>query len=511
MLVRRSRWAWWALGLVLLVLAVWVIPVTMGAGVPSSALAAPAGDTDAGRPIYEARCAGCHGVEGDGNGPAAGLLDPRPRDFRRGLYKVRTTGSGELPTDEDLLHIIGSGMPGTAMPGWGGILTSQEQRAVIAYIKTFSRRFGRGDPPQSLVLSKAIPSSPESIDRGRELYFGDLECFKCHGQEGRGDGPSALELEDDYGFPIRPANLTKGWNFRGGHSPQDIARTFLTGLMGTPMPSYEGQISEKDIWHLANFVHSLSPKQKPEVKAVLRARRVDGPLPTTPQDPDWSQAEEFYYPLVGQVMKAPRNFTPALDTVSVKALYSNEELALLLIWDDRGENRSVDGDKTMDALSVQFPEQIPQGSSRPFFVEGQPGRPVNLWYWRADKGAPEEMNAEGVGTARPQEPSSQDLTGQAVYQDGQWRLVVKRKLITHDSEKDIQFEENRFIPIAFSAWDGQRGEEGTLRAVSAWYVLFLEGPTPASDWLQIPLRVGIVAVLEGLVLWGARRRGSAVP
>ncbi len=80
-------------------------------------------DVAAGKLLYEANCTQCHGAEGDGQGAMAELLDPRPRDFRRAIYKIRRTPQGELPTDEDLFRIIGDGMSGTSMPAWRDLLS----------------------------------------------------------------------------------------------------------------------------------------------------------------------------------------------------------------------------------------------------------------------------------------------------------------------------------------------------------------------------------------------------
>ena len=104
-----------------------IAPVMMRSNSTSEVKAAAPGDVETGRLLYENRCANCHGLEGDGNSPGAELLYPLPRDFRRGLYKIRTTSSSDLPTDDDLFHIIGSGMPGTSMPGWSEVLTEQQQ------------------------------------------------------------------------------------------------------------------------------------------------------------------------------------------------------------------------------------------------------------------------------------------------------------------------------------------------------------------------------------------------
>ena len=164
-----------ALVIVLLGLA-WIAPLMLRSSGTSEVKAATPGNIEAGRLLYEDRCANCHGLEGDGNSPGAEFLYPRPRDFRRGLYKVRTTSSSDLPTDEDLFHIISSGMPGTSMPGWSKVLTEQQQWDVIAYIHTLARRFTRGTPPQPLALGRTTPSRPARLAQGGRLYRGPLEA-----------------------------------------------------------------------------------------------------------------------------------------------------------------------------------------------------------------------------------------------------------------------------------------------------------------------------------------------
>src|SRR5207247_10539169 len=98
-------------------------------------------DTTAGKSVYVKWCAGCHGDGGAGDGAAAAHMLPRPRNFTGGLYKIRTTASGQLPTDADLFHAIDEGLPGSAMPGWRGRLSDAERRDAMAYIKTFSSFF----------------------------------------------------------------------------------------------------------------------------------------------------------------------------------------------------------------------------------------------------------------------------------------------------------------------------------------------------------------------------------
>jgi mono/diheme cytochrome c family protein len=71
-----------------------------------------------GKAPYDQWCAGCHGIEGDGVGYGTEYMLPRPRDFTNALYQIRSTESGGLPTDADILRVIDEGMPGSSLPGW---------------------------------------------------------------------------------------------------------------------------------------------------------------------------------------------------------------------------------------------------------------------------------------------------------------------------------------------------------------------------------------------------------
>ena len=196
--------------------------------------------SEKGKQVYENSCAHCHGVEGRGDGSAAENLLPKPRDFTRGLYKIRATEAGELPTDQDLFDIITEGMPGSSMPGWETALSADDRWQVVAYIKTFYAGFKENEtPPKQITLAGKIAYSEQSLEIGKELYV-ELGCVECHGNVGRGDGTSAPTLEDSWGFQTWPANLTQGWTFRGGSDTDDIFKRFIGGIAGSPMPAFEG-------------------------------------------------------------------------------------------------------------------------------------------------------------------------------------------------------------------------------------------------------------------------------
>ena len=217
-----------------------------------------------GRNIYLRACVPCHGVRGDGKGPAARGFDPAPRNFRRGTFKFRTTVSGALPLDEDLERTVREGVPGTEMPRWKKVLSEQDIKAVVQYVKSFSPSFADPDslplPEDILEMPEDRPfeSSPTSIAVGRQIFI-DQDCVKCHGDGGKADGNQADELVDDWDVPIRPANLTHTY-FKNGKRDQDIYRVFTSGLNGTPMPAFD-ELTEEQRWQLIDYVQSLEQKK----------------------------------------------------------------------------------------------------------------------------------------------------------------------------------------------------------------------------------------------------------
>jgi cytochrome c oxidase cbb3-type subunit 2 len=213
-----------------------------------------------GKAVYLRRCVGCHGDKGDGNGPAATFLDPRPRNFTIGAFKFRSTPSGSLPTDGDLYRTLTRGVRWTAMPTWHEI-PEKDRIAVIAFIKTFSTRWKEEKPEPPILIGEPPPASPELLEQGKALYK-QAKCWECHGDGGKGDGPSAETLEDDLGFRIRPADFTKG-QFKAGGNVRDIFRTMTTGLDGTPMPSFADSMKEDERWAISYYVLSFSAFNDP--------------------------------------------------------------------------------------------------------------------------------------------------------------------------------------------------------------------------------------------------------
>ena len=219
-------------------------------------------DLEQGKAVYDSRCVICHGAQGDGRGligivhraQTNGLVvTTYPRDFTAGVFKFRSTSTGVLPTNEDLMQIVTDGISRSGMPSHTD-LSETERQTVIAYIKTFSQRWTEDEAGEPLM----IPSPPDfvgsdqSADRGAEVYR-TMQCFQCHGDEGLGDGPASPTLQDSWGDVSVPFDFTSG-PLKAGSTPTIIYRTFMTGLDGTPMPSFEEAMPEQqDRWDLVSF------------------------------------------------------------------------------------------------------------------------------------------------------------------------------------------------------------------------------------------------------------------
>src|SRR6201997_5097193 len=226
---------------------------------------------------------GCHGPLGDGNGENAQWIDPKPRDFTAATFKCRSTPTGTLPTDQDLYTSVGRGFTNSNMPHWDA-LSNQNRIDLVAYIKTFSPRWQSEKPGDPIKIPPEPVVTLQSITHGAEL-FQKMECWKCHGQQGRGDGPSAATLTDSKDNPIRPYNFAAGGDdsrFKCGVTNQDVYRIFMTGLDGTPMPSFADVIQPNDAWDLVHFLRTLQTSRHSKETEVLKA--AGGKIPVKAAD-----------------------------------------------------------------------------------------------------------------------------------------------------------------------------------------------------------------------------------
>jgi mono/diheme cytochrome c family protein len=258
-----------------------------------------------GSAVYARRCASCHGTSGDGAGPAALYLVPRPRDYRRGIFKFTSTSYGRKPLREDLVRVVRQGAPGTAMPSFA-LLSEEEAQAVVDYVLVLTHRgeleealaahfevedelpaellgeltaaiLGQwAQAPQYVVrpLSAEPPRTAATIAAGKAAFFTETAgCVKCHGEDGRG---RVVELADSQRDPKQPlaraADLTSGM-FHGGGEPLDLYRRIFAGINGTPMPEFALKLQDQPetFWHLVHFVQELGQERRRRTLAAEQA------------------------------------------------------------------------------------------------------------------------------------------------------------------------------------------------------------------------------------------------
>ncbi len=493
-----------------------------------------AGKAPPGQALYKNHCAVCHGVEGNGQGEAAYLLRPKPRNFRAGKFRL-VTSEYLQPTREDLFNTITNGMPGTPMPSWAH-LPESDRWALADYVLELNRQgwYDRGielgySPAEASQYAEemtdpgepiAVPAEPqvteEALKEGRQLYL--TACANCHGKEGEGRRDPTWRTAE--GYPTWSRNLRTGV-FKGGREGKQLYIRFSTGLPGTPMPNQA--LSPDQVWRIVEYVQSLSD---PEAQEKARIRSVNliaaqvSQLPTDPDDAAWESAPEVRIPLMPLWWHEGY-----VDAVWVKAVHDGEQLAFLLEWNDG----------THDAGGIrqqEFPDgaalQWTASQSPPLFAMGAAGNPVNIWHWKAlwdeDKkkfqdvdsafarmatdsyygrekgwkseplddamfrpaaevhnliasadrsGNVEDNNAAGLGTLTAQAAQQQNVKGVSRWKDGKWRLQFVRKLGSPESS-DVGLGEGDPVSVAFAIWDGSAGDRNGQKSVSIWNTLTLE-------------------------------------
>jgi mono/diheme cytochrome c family protein len=515
------------------------------------------GQRESGKKLYLQYCSQCHGDKGDGEGYAAPHLYPRPRNFTAGKFKVRTTPNGALPTHQDLVNVIKRGMPYTSMPAWPA-LSDQQVSDLAHFITTFSADFSnRENVPQPVTFPSAPTATSQSIELGKKLYA-DTGCLKCHGNLGRGDGPSAPTLMDEFGQPIRAANLTQSWTFRGGSSREDIFRTMTTGLNGTPMPSFTDSLTTEQRWAITDFIVSLSGSDGPAYTNLVVATFIPDQIDLKKGAASFESARVARFPIVGQIMEPGRAFHPPTTSVTVRAIYDAESIAFLVRWHNMSaektgkngpllpvppeEEESAPGgagaEKTgtnpfgdaevapaqktekdpfaeetapaapasefSDAVSIQIPSAVPTGARKPYFIFGDTQNSVDLWFF--DLARPDPLQFTGRGSADIAPNDTGDLTGVASYDQGEWSVIFKRPL---RPTSGAPFSPGGFMPIAFSVWDGFSRERGNRRGLTVWHSVYLEPevvPSAVGPMVRIAL---VILMIELAIIGWVRSRYSS--
>lgn len=515
---------------------------------------------EAGKALYLKYCSQCHGEKGDGEGYAAPHLRPRPRNFTAGKFKVRTTPNGALPTHQDLVNVIRRGMPYSSMPAWPNF-SDQEASDLAYFVTTFSPDFSSpGNAPKPVSLPSAPASTEQSVDLGKKVYA-ETGCAKCHGTLGRGDGTSAPTLMDDWGHPIRPADLSQPWTFRGGSAREDVFRTLSTGFNGTPMPSFADSLTPEQRWAVTDYIASLSGGNGPAYTNLVIARHVQDPIDLARGAAIFASAPVARLAIVGQIMEPGRSFHPPATSVRVQAIYDADSIALLVRWDDMSAEKTgkngpslpvapeeeeetaaapagegggaggVFGDAEVapaqaaqnpfaeeeapaapasefsDAVSVQIPSQTPQGARKPYFIFGDGQNSVDLWFFDLARPDPLQFIGKGSGDVAPN--ATGDLSGTASYDQGEWSVIFKRPLRV---DAGAPFTPGEFLPIAFSVWDGLSHERGNRRGLTVWNSLYMEPEVvPSAVGPMVKTALFILVIELAVIGWVRRRYGSRQP
>ncbi|MFQ5449129.1 MAG: c-type cytochrome [Nitrospinaceae bacterium] len=516
---------------------------------------------DKGKKVYYKRCVWCHGVDGGGDGPSAERLFTRPRNFHQGTFKIRRTDSGELPLEADLIRTVKNGLPGSAMPAWGEVLSEDEIVSVIQFVKTLVQDRDFNDAEDEELTVQEFGTNPwgtkgpyhlgvpqEAIDEGKKIFIKN-KCFECHGGEGRGDGNPTMK--DDWGFPIVAADWQQCWNFRGSRrqpfDPFNIVRTISTGLNGTPMPNFKDQITIEDRWKLAAFVNSLCPRKKidkltnkPVPDFLINSEYTEGPVAKKIDDPSWASPDDDpnivdrsedvkenpnrrYVAMAGQITRGKRNFDPKVDNLWVSSRWSAEENAVYYLVEYHIRFLSQDPEYP-DAVAMQWPAKLQDlfGAEKPYFIFGDSKKPVDIW--RAsflakdynptnppkDTGYQldlkvDEFNGNGFDALKPKETPPSVEVVDSIFKQGRVKILFRRALTTENVETDVQIPAEQFIPVSFMQWAGRDKEKDEHMAISTWYYTILKPALPKSLYYMPPIMAVVFIGLQGWLVWMTKR------
>lgn len=261
--------------------------------------------------LYSRYCTQCHGINGDGNGPAAAYLNPKPRNYTQGIFKFTSTPYGMKPRRADIVRTIRKGITGTSMPSFDRF-SDEDIEAVVDYVMVLTLRgqlekqlaqiaYDDGELPDDELMQEVVeellatwkssseqivmPASPmppmtdETVALGHQLFL-QQACNKCHGQFGRGGSMEKVDVGmDAWGNPAAAADLSSGM-FHGGGRPIDIYRRISSGINGTPMPAFEKVFQENPdaIWHLVHFIRATGERRR-QGKSPLSASDLPTQVP----------------------------------------------------------------------------------------------------------------------------------------------------------------------------------------------------------------------------------------
>ena len=175
------------------------------------------GDGDA---LWMRNCAGCHGTEGRGDGPAAEWLKPAPTNLAAREFAPAY-----------IADVLWNGVDGTSMPAWRDYSIAE-----LAALQTVVEGFSASQAATAI--------SAADLDLGASVY--ETHCAECHGESGAGDGFAAGQ------WPIMPAD------FRGERpSLEEAIRILRNGVEGTSMAPWTDRLDDNELHAVANYVRQF--------------------------------------------------------------------------------------------------------------------------------------------------------------------------------------------------------------------------------------------------------------
>lgn len=389
--VRLARWTGAAVFLVVVLLSAAGSPAVQAE--PGAQPALTPALAERGKVLYAKQCLPCHGATGRGDGKAAYLLYPKPRDFASLRFRLVST-ENKIPSDADLFASITRGLPGSGMPSWAQL--SEEDRWSLVYEV---RRLARVGKAQTLVAEDGteqaqadalaeklftagaaiqVPAETPSgtdLERGKALF--EQACASCHDQDGK--GRRKRDLKDDLEYPLFARDFTQGI-FKGGSTGKDLAARLICGIPGTPMPSFKDTLKDPaDLWAVIHYVQGFIAQGAQErveqrQKSIEAVRVVDEGI-GDPISPAWLKAKPTWVSLMPLWWRDER-----VEGVEVRVLQNATKVAFMLTWRDVTKNdlallQTAFG----DGAAVQFSPSV----EPPFFAMGEKTQPVNIWSWKA--------------------------------------------------------------------------------------------------------------------------------
>lgn len=399
-------------------------------------------------------CSVCHGKgAAKGDGKAAAFLYPKPRDLNSGILKFRSSSVGEPPSDDDIFKIITEGVPGSSMPSFA-FFTEEERWALVDHIKTLTGIQAK-TPQRKTVIPESPPVTPTLLGKGKYIY-NTANCWECHGKDGKGDGPKASTLRDDWGYKINPRDFSRGI-YKGGSTPGNLYLRIALGIEGTPMLSYGDILTPQAIWSLAHYIRSLATDKIYEFSMPqnLAVKKVESSITMNPASAFWKEvpAIKIYVSKLWQEKEE-------LDFITVRSAHNGKKIAFLLEF----------ANKSLSGAALQFP--VLPGSPPPAVAMGEKNKGVNIWYWSPEINKYGKFYAEGIGTLA-QFKESKGLFIKKYIEKDRLKLLFVRDMKTN-SQFDFQFAPPQTTFFAIAYWDKGPGEKIARKKISTWYKMLIE-------------------------------------